>query len=164
MAITKARLAGLFYVVAFVFGVLAMALRSGRVATNTIAALSYVAVTILFYQLFKPVNRTLSAIAASLSLAGCAVGSLALMHLMPVDINPLVFFGFYCLLIGYLVVRSTFLPPLLGFGMMMAGLAWLTFISASVARAAFPFNVGAGMVGEGALTIWLVAVGARKRA
>jgi hypothetical protein len=29
-------------------------------------------------------------------------------------VHPLVFFGFYCLLIGYMIVRSTFLPRILG--------------------------------------------------
>jgi hypothetical protein len=40
----------------------------------------------------------------------------------------LVFFGFYCLLIGYLILRSTFLPRILGVLMVFAALAWLTFL------------------------------------
>lgn len=40
--------------------------------------------------------------------------------------NGSVFFGFYFLLIGYLVFRSAFLPRILGVLMMLAGVAVLT--------------------------------------
>ena len=40
----------------------------------------------------------------------------------------LVFFAMYCLLIGYLILRSTFLPRFLGASMVLAGLGWLTFL------------------------------------
>ena len=38
----------------------------------------------------------------------------------------LVFFGFHCLLIGYLIYRSDFLPRILGALMAIAGLCYLT--------------------------------------
>jgi hypothetical protein len=51
----------------------------------------------------------------------------------PIKLNPLVLFGCYCLLIGYLIVRSTSLPRILGVLMACGGLGWLTFISPTVA-------------------------------
>jgi len=71
----------------------------------------------------------------------------------------IVFFGFYCLSIGWLIVKSTFLPSILGAGMMLAGLGWLTFLYPPVATALMPFNLMTGGLGEGALTLWLLAVG-----
>jgi hypothetical protein len=71
----------------------------------------------------------------------------------------IVFFGFYCLLIGWLIVKSTFLPSILGTGMMLAGLGWLSFIYPPLATALMPFNLMTGGLGEGALTVWLLAVG-----
>lgn len=40
----------------------------------------------------------------------------------------MVFFGFYTLLSGWLIIRSTFLPSWLGWLGVVAGLGWLTFL------------------------------------
>jgi hypothetical protein len=70
----------------------------------------------------------------------------------------LVFFGFYCLLTGYLIFRSTFLPRILGAFMMLAGLSGLTFLAPTFAIKYFPYTMS-GAVGELLLTVWLVAKG-----
>ena len=71
----------------------------------------------------------------------------------------MVFFGFYCLLIGYLIFRSTFLPRILGVLMAFAGLGWLTFLSPMLANHLSPYIFAPGILGEGALTLWLLAMG-----
>jgi len=53
----------------------------------------------------------------------------------------LVFFGFYDLLIGYLIFRSAFLPRILGVLMAFAGLGWLTFLSPPLASHLSPYNL-----------------------
>ena len=130
-------------------------------ATGLIATACYVAVTALFYDLFKPVNRSLSLIAAFFSLVGCAIlafaslfriGPLVVLeggqYLSAFKVEQLralaflflelygqavnicfVFFGVYCLLIGYLIFKSAFLPRILGVLMAFAGLGWLTFLN-----------------------------------
>src|SRR6266581_4053426 len=122
----KARIAGVVYLGTFVTGALALfaggklivsgdaaatatnilaheSLLQLSFAANLLATACYVAVTALFYEIFKPVNRSLSLLAAFFSLVGCAIGALSPFHLAPSHINNLVFFGFYCLLIGYLI-------------------------------------------------------------
>jgi hypothetical protein len=116
-------------------------------------------VTLLFYGLFKPVSWRLSLLAAVVSLLGCVLGALNSFQLAPFRINPLVFFGIYCLLIGYLIFRSTFLPRALGALMAFGGLGWLTFASPSLAKALSPYNLAPGIIGEGALTLWLLVKG-----
>src|SRR5262249_41860980 len=108
-----ARTAGVFYLLTFVTGIYGMQVRSVLgLAAEVIAAACYVAVTLLFYFIFKPVNRSLSLLAVIVSLMGCVIGPLGMMIHVLSRINPLVFFGVYCLLIGYLIFRSTFLPRL----------------------------------------------------
>jgi hypothetical protein len=155
----RARTAGAFYLVAFLTGGAALFVRGrlGLVA-GLIAGASYIAVTLLFY-IFKPVNRNFSLLAAFISLVGCAIGPLSMVHLAPSNVNPLVFFGFYRLLIGYLIFRSTFLPRILGVLMAFAGLGWLKFLSPPLANYLSPYNLAPGILGEGALTLWLLVIG-----
>jgi len=160
----KARIAGLFYLLTFVTGGFAAVfvgrglVRYGD-AANLIATACYVVVTLLFYTLFKAVNTNLSLLAAFFSLVGCALSTLSFFHLAPSHINPLVFFGLYCLLIGYLIFRSNFLPRILGVLMAIGGLGWLTFLSPPLANRLSPYNMAPGILGEGALTLWLLVVG-----
>ena len=155
----RARVAGVFYLLTFVTGVLSMVSANGKRVANLIATVCYIAVTVLFYDLFKPVNRSLSLVAAIVSLAGCVFGTLSIFHLAPFPMSNLVFFGFYCLLIGYLIFQSAFLPRVLGVLMAFGGLGWLTFASESLAARLSPYNMAPGMLAEGALTLWLLIVG-----
>ena len=154
------RLAGLFYLGTFVSGIVALAAGVGMTTANAIATICYVGVTVLFYALFKPVNATVSAIAAAFSLAGCVISAL-LVFRVRVPISPLALFGCYCVLIGYLIAASSFMPRALGIALAIGGISWLTFAMPSVAHALSPFNYVPGILAEGALTVWLVAKGAR---
>jgi hypothetical protein len=71
-------------------------------------------------------------------------------------INPLPLFGIYCLLIGYLIVKSTYVPRFLGVLMAIGGVGWLTFVSPSLTPQLSPYNFAPGIVGEGAPTLWLL--------
>ena len=128
-------------------------------AVNLISHAFYIAVTLLFYYLFKPVNRSLSLLAAFFSLAGCANDVLSLFKLDPHKINSLVFFGPYCLLIGYLIFKSTFLPRFLGVLMALSGLGWLTFLSPSLANSLLAYIEILGIVAEASLMLWLLVKG-----
>ena len=154
-----ARLAGSFYLITFVAGFAALLLKQGQLTANLVATVAYIAVTILFYDLFRSVSRRLSLLAALVGLVGCLWGALATVDLTPLKINSLVFFGFYCLLIGYLILRSTFLPRFIGAMMMVGGLGWLTFISPSLSSSLAPYNMAPAIIGEGVLMVWLIVAG-----
>ena len=114
--------------------------------------------TLLFYYLFKPVSRSLSLVAAIFSFAGCANDVLGLFNLAPYKISSLVFFGPYCVLIGYLIFRSTFLPRILGVLMAFAGLGWLIFLS-PLANHLSTYLKALGFLAELSLCLWLVVKG-----
>lgn len=210
----KARIAGLFYALNIVTAVFAM-FGGGRLivsgnpaatatkllghellfrlsfASNLIATACYIVVTLLLYKILKPVNRSVSLLAAFFSLVGLAVGSVSsVFHLTVLSIlteTPylrvftveqvqalallfrriemetldvsIIFFGFYCLLIGWLISRSTFLPRTVGLLVALSGLGWLTYLSPPLASYLSPYLPITGLLGEGSLTLWLLVVG-----
>jgi hypothetical protein len=154
----------------------------------------YAVVTVLFYDLFKPVNHGLSLLAACFSLMGGAVGAvLGVFQLAPLIILggapylraldtgqlqalamlflklhelgftiSLVFFGFYCFLLGWLMIASSFIPRPVGVLMGVAGLAYIAysftdFVSPPLAAGLSSSAVMLGGLGEAALTLWLLA-------
>jgi Domain of unknown function (DUF4386) len=155
----KARVAGFFYLVSVLTAVSGEVFLRGKVgfAAGLIAVACYVVVTLALYDIFRPVNRSLSLLAAFFNLVGLTFEAL---RLDPHGVNiALVFHGLYCLLIGYLTFRSTFLPRILGALMAFAGLAWLTNLSPSLAKYLSPYNVACGFVGVASLMLWLLVMG-----
>jgi hypothetical protein len=49
----------------------------------------------------------------------------------------LVFFGVWCVVSGYLIFKSRFLPRVLGLLLMLSGLAWMTYLSPPFANKIF---------------------------
>jgi len=159
----KARMTSVVYLLYFLTAISAEAfVGRGRLvvfdAVNVIAYAFYIAVTLLFYYMFKPVNRSLSLLAAFFRLVGCANDLLGLFNVAPYKISSLVFFGPYCLLVGYLIFRSTFLPHILGVLMALAGVGWLIFLSPLENRLSTYLKV-LGFVAELSLCLWLIVKG-----
>jgi hypothetical protein len=126
-------------------------------AGDIVALSSMAAVTVLLYYIFKPVNRGLSLLAASFNLVGLTFGALR-WNPRGVDIT-VVFGGFSCLLIGYLIFRSIFLPRILGVLMALAGLGWVTYLAPSLAKYVSPYNLAFGLLGQESVMLWLLVMG-----
>ncbi|MGB9458409.1 MAG: DUF4386 domain-containing protein [Bryobacteraceae bacterium] len=152
----------------------------------------HIAWAFLFYELLKPVNRSLSLLAAFVVLVDCAIQAItSLFHLAPLlilkggtslsaftaeQLQALallflklsayafqidhVFFGFWCVLTGYLIFRSTFLPRVLGVLLAISGLGWVTYLSPPLANYLFmPYIAAASALGEIPLELWLIVMG-----
>jgi hypothetical protein len=75
----------------------------------------------------------------------------------------LVFFGFYALLTGYLVIRSTFLPRILGVLGILGGVGWLSFLYPPLGYRLFPIIGVLGLLGAGAKIVWLIVFGVNEQ-
>ncbi len=159
--------------------------------SSLIGVACHIAWTLLFYELFKPVNRSLALLAAFVGLVVCGLQALtSLLYLAPLLILQggssvsaftaeqlqalaliflklnayafeidLVFFGFWCVLAGYLIFRSTFLPRILGVLLAIDGLGWATYMYPPMANQLFPFIAAASALAEIPLQLWLVVMG-----
>jgi hypothetical protein len=70
----------------------------------------------------------------------------------------LVFFGFWCVLVGYLIFESTFMPRVIGVLEAVAGMCWLTFLWPPFAQYLSPYNQVLAGLGELSLMAWLLVV------
>jgi hypothetical protein len=161
----EARLAGVLYLLSIVIGLTAMTLISGKMQAqrdhaNLVAGALYTGVTILLWDLLRPVNLWLSTSAAIFSLMGCWLPQ---SWYKTAHLNNFLFFGVYCLLIGYLIVRSPFFPNTVGVLMACAGVCWSTTQWPRLAHVVSPFSTILGVIGEGTLMVYLLVRGLDER-
>jgi hypothetical protein len=71
----------------------------------------------------------------------------------------LVFFGFWCFLIGCLIFRSTFMPRILGVLLAIAGVGWMLYVAPPFAASVFPVIAVASAISEFPLQLWLLIMG-----
>jgi hypothetical protein len=157
----KARIAGALYLLSVVTAAFTeLYVRGGlNIAGGLIAVAVMVVVTLLVYDILKPVNRGLCLLAAFFSLVGLGFEAL---RLQPHGVNiAIVFAGFYCLLIGYLIFRSAFLPRILGALMAFAGLGWLTYLSQPFANSLSPYILASAFLAEASVFLWLLVMGVK---
>ena len=217
----RARLAGVFYLVTIALGVFAevfvrgaLVVRDDAAATaanilahgtsyrfglvaDLVMLAAYIVVTLLLYDLLRPVDRNLSLLAAFFRLVGIAVLAVnSLNHLAPLlllgdarfpggfatdQVQGLallalrmhargyvvsgVFFGIYCVLVGYLFFRSRLIPRVVGALMVIGGVAYVLnsfaifLVPAFAAR--LPDVTVLGGIAELSLALWLTVKGVR---
>jgi len=152
-----------------------------------------IAVALILYELLKPVGRSLALLAAFFRLVFVAIANANLLnHFAPLlllsgDLGAftpeqlqalagmflrlrtigldiaLVFFGFHCVILGYLLFRSTFFPRVLGLLMAVGGVGYIANIFATVlpldvAARLFPYVMLPAGVAELGLSLWLIVV------
>lgn len=151
----------------------------------------YAGLMVLFFQLFRPVSRTIALLAMVFGLIGStvtAVGSLfqvaplvvlggdaylrvfdarQLQSLALLFLNfggeagtiALFFFGLFQLALGYLIIRSTFLPRWIGALIALAGVGWFLYLAPPLAHALITPTEVLGFVAEFCLMVWLLIKG-----
>ena len=158
----------------------------------------YIALTALFYNLFRPVGPRVATVAAFFGLAGGVIQLFGgLFELAPIVLlkdshlvsafQPeqvraavmlsfkmynqiysisLPLFGFFMFSTGWLIIRSTFLPWIIGVFWMCAGVGALTFLwppslwlPAAIAATLSGFVFPLAAVAEGSMMLWLLVMG-----
>jgi Domain of unknown function (DUF4386) len=71
----------------------------------------------------------------------------------------LIFFGVSAVIKNTLIVKSTFLPRILGVIGILAGLGWLTFLAPPLADRVYPYVVALGLLASAAQIGWLLVFG-----
>jgi uncharacterized protein DUF4386 len=163
-------------------------------AFDLVANVLYLALTALFYEFFRPVNRSIAMIAAFCGLAGCTIQlmgellriaplvilkntQLATVYSVPELQAAALFsltlhaetlrisysvFAVFDFMIGFLIVKSTYVPHLLGWLMIAGGVAGSTLLWPPLAVALYYVIVPLGGLAEILLMLWLVAFSRRE--
>jgi len=216
---TQARIAGSLYLFVIAGGAFAELLVRGRLVVDGDAAATahnivthallyrlgfaaevfYLAcnvpLTIIFYNLFKVVNKNVALLEAIFGLLSTAIEGVSLLgHFAPLLLLggghslsaftgeqlqaasylsiqlfehgfaiSLVFFGFDCLALAYLIVRSTFFPRIIGVLLAIEGVGYLInsfalFLAPTLEARIFPYFAPTA-IAEVALCLWLLVMG-----
>ena len=158
------------YMVEMAFAVVATALlydllkAVDRSASLLAAFFGLVAITIkTFSRVFYVAPLLLLGSAGSLGTIAVEQRQTLALLLLKVNVQgaavAMVFFGCYALLTGYLIVRSTFLPRILGVLGMVAGVGWLTYLYPPLADRLVTYVVGLALLGAAAKVLWLLVFG-----
>jgi len=169
--------------------------RLGLVA-HLVVTVTNVPLALIFYELFKVVNRRLALLDAFFILVATAIEAAGVLNefaplvllgsgpytsaLPAVQLQALaylptvlsgihysihtMFFGFDIIIFAYLVLRSTFLPRVIGVLLAIDGLAYLVYSFADLLAPGFaaqlvPWIQLPALIGEGSLCLWLLLVG-----
>lgn len=159
---------------------------------NFFGKICYLGVTVLLYELLKPVNRSVALFGAFCGFAGLmsgagSVNSFAALSLLeesrraaePIASQlqatvkmflsaggpgfgvEMVYFGCQIVSMGYLIVRSRFIPRAIGVLLLLAGSSYIivsftSFVSPVLGPRLLPLIVPIALLGEGALALWLL--------
>lgn len=160
---SHSRATGVVYLSYFADAVLGLILAKHKVSAghllNGLAPLLYATVTILLCRLFRPEQPRLALAAMLFSLAGCVNDEMHHLHYGAANLNSLVFFGPFCILLGVLILRSRFLPRWLGWPLIVAGIGWLAYLHPTVALHARVVIFPVGFLAEFELMLWLLIRG-----
>jgi hypothetical protein len=166
------------------------------IAGDLVMHICDVILTMVFYVLFKPVNKNLALLAVLFNLVQTAVlvanklnlltslfltgnadylkafnsQQLQAMAYLSIKMHDygfgigLIYFAFTCLIIGFLIIRSGFMPSIIGVFMGIAGICYLInsfalLLNPTLAKNLFPFILAPAFIGELSLCLWLLIKG-----
>src|SRR5215831_11095700 len=135
-----ARLAGALYLINILGGAFAIGfvpaviggsatsqdvLARAGIAAHVVVTATNIPLAVIFYELFKVVDRRAAMLVAFFTLVGTAVEAAGVVNPQGISYDvSTVIFGLYAVTMGYLVFRSTFMPRVIGALMVLDGAAY----------------------------------------
>lgn len=210
-----ARVTGVFYLITIVAAIVGQGLIAERLVNSTNASVTaanivahsdmyrfgftaymiemtaQIVMTMLFYELLKPVSRIGALLAAVIGVVGCGIKALSRVFfvapalvlggshylntfsaeqlkslaLLFYNVNEMgaaiavVFFGFSTLITGWLMIRATYIPKVLGWFALVGGIGWLTFLWPPLGYRLNLYVAAVGLLGSIATIVWLIVYG-----
>lgn len=178
-----ARIAGALYLINIICGAFALGyvqsaaptvtanevLYRAGIAAHVVVTLTNVPLAMIFYELFRVVSRRAATLIAFFTLVATAIEASSLSNQVSHPIPPAydvytVFFAFYAIVIGYLIVTSALLPRAIGALMVLDGVTYLLYGFADMVAPGFashlvPWTQLPILAGEGSLCLWLLVAG-----
>ncbi|HWW61519.1 MAG TPA: DUF4386 domain-containing protein, partial [Thermoanaerobaculia bacterium] len=143
-----------------------------------------IALLLILYVLLRPVHRELMLLAAFFNIVAISVEAVGALFL---DVVPnqspemtkvllrlhahgfgvsLLFFGWFCVIVGFVIFKSQYLPKTIGLLMQVGGVCYLInsfalIVSPSVANRLFPVILLPSLIAELSVALWLLIKGVR---
>jgi len=160
---SMAHMTGVVYLAYFAASILGLVLVShelpGGLTVNCLSDVLYVVTAFMLYRLLRVASQVTALVALACCLIGCTMDLLRQIHHGWERIDPLLFFGPYCILLGVLLLRADFLPQWIGWPLIAAGVGWLAYLMPAVALHGKVVIFPLGFVAEFELMLWLLAKG-----
>jgi hypothetical protein len=143
-------------------------------AAHVLVTMTNVPLALIFYELFKVVDRRLALLAVLFIITANSIEAAGITEQLtaakPFDVLAAsfsvstVFFGLDILILAYLILRSALVPRAIGVLLAIDGAAYVfnsyaTFLSPGFAAHLVPYILLPAPVGEGSLTLWLLLAG-----
>ena len=170
-----ARIGGALYLINIVLGAFAIGFAPSQpalyrlgVAAHVIVGLTNIPLALVFYELFKVVSRRLAMLVVFFTLVATSIEMAFVAAELPsrsasaagYDVSS-VFFALYGVTVGWLVVRSTFLPTFVGILLIVGALCYLAYGFADILGPSFasllvPWIQLPSLLGELSFALWLL--------
>ncbi len=149
------KIVGLAYVAFLLLSVAGATLRN--VPLQLVANAAGVVLAVLLYLLFAPADSYVALVLLPLAFIHYLIQGVGQIRadtrMVRLALTP---FALYLVVLGYLLVRSTFAPDALGVFIALAGLAWLIAVVPRAPTWSTLAVVAFGIAAEVALAIWLL--------
>lgn len=145
-----------------------------HIAAEIVLLLCATALLMIFYVLFEPVNRNLTLMATFFNLVSISIEAVGALYLLAFDETmhsrtfgiSLIFFGCFCIIIGYLIFTSGLIAKPIGVLMQIAGVCYMInsfalIVSPPLAHVLFPAILVPSFIAELSLALYMAIVGVR---